>query len=107
MAGSAEQASNQPHPSDGGQRENEPINSSESLLQDDFGGFLPPLFDDNIDAFQFNDIFLGDTDTDLDSFFADIFSLPTFPRPDEIGPVSLFTSPSRSLVRGYRSDVDV
>ncbi|KAH6612175.1 hypothetical protein C7974DRAFT_92395 [Boeremia exigua] len=41
------------------------------------GSTLPPLFNDNIDVFNFDDIFLGDTEADLDSFFADVLSLPT------------------------------
>lgn len=74
------------------------------------GGTLPPLFNDNIDAFNFDDIFLGNTEADLDSFFADVFSLPTFPRVDCDEPAPLITSPLvplQPLVQGYYSDADV
>lgn len=77
-----------------------------SFVQNDYA-LLPPLFNDNVDAFQFDDIFLGDTETDLDSFFADIFSLPTFPRLGVDVPTSALTSTSQPLVHEYRSDAEV
>ncbi|KAF2621230.1 hypothetical protein BU25DRAFT_426630 [Macroventuria anomochaeta] len=63
-----------------------PDTSRASIVQEEFGDLLPPLFNGNINAFQFNDIFLGNTENNLDRFFADIFSLPTFPRLDINGP---------------------
>lgn len=78
-----------------------------ALLEPESFALLPPLFNDNVDAFQFNDIFLGDTETDLDSFFADIFSLPTFPRQLFDVPASVPTSTSQLLVHGYHSDTEV
>ena len=78
-----------------------------SSIQDDFGNLLPPLFEDNIDAFRFDDIFLGDAQTDLDSFFANIFSLPTFPRlgGEECTPISAVSS--QPLKIGYNADAEV
>jgi hypothetical protein len=78
-----------------------------SSMQDDFGNLLPPLFEDNIDAFRFDDIFLGDAQTDLDSFFANIFSLPTFPRlgGEESTPISAV--PSQPPKTGYNTDAEV
>jgi hypothetical protein len=71
------------------------------------GGTLPPLFNDCIDVFNFDDIFLGDTDANLDNFFADVFSLPTFPRVGCDEPAPPVTSPLQLLVQGYNSDAHV
>jgi hypothetical protein len=86
---------------------NLPITTDTSVSNHNNGSLLPPLFNDNIDAFQFDDIFLGSTEADLDSFFADVFSLPTYPRlgGDEYAP--LLTSALQPSVSGYNSDADV
>ena len=76
-------------------------------MQDDFGNLLPPLFNDNIDAFHFHDIFLGDSTTDLDNFFTNIFSLPTFPRLGGEVFLPISATPSQSLGYGYKSDAEV
>jgi hypothetical protein len=71
---------------------------------------LPSLYTDNPDAFQFDQIFTGDTNEELDRFFADIFSLPTFPRSESIDftpwPAPDLAPPS-STPQEYRSDSDV
>ncbi|KAG7404132.1 hypothetical protein Forpe1208_v015629 [Fusarium oxysporum f. sp. rapae] len=73
-------------------------------------GLLPSLYTDNPDAFQFDQIFNGDSNQDLDRFFADIFSLPTFPRSESIDLPpwpALDLAPPSSTPQEYRSDSDV
>ncbi|KAF6832233.1 hypothetical protein CPLU01_06332 [Colletotrichum plurivorum] len=41
---------------------------------------LPPLFDYELDTFQFDNIFCGDSEESLNSFFVDLFSCPSYPR---------------------------
>ncbi|KAF5513564.1 hypothetical protein CGCF413_v001659 [Colletotrichum fructicola] len=68
---------------------------------------LPPLFNDDFDALQFNNIFHGGTEEDLNEFFADIFSTPTYARAGYESPPATVVSPLQSLVGAYTSDDDV
>ncbi|KAL3302062.1 C6 zinc finger domain protein [Colletotrichum asianum] len=68
---------------------------------------LPPLFNDDFDALQFNNIFHGDTEEDLNEFFADIFSIPTYPRAGYESPPATVVSPLQRLVGAYTSEDDV
>jgi hypothetical protein len=72
------------------------------------GGILPSLYSDNLEEFCFDDIFGGSSDEALESFFTDIFSIPSFPRAKTSdGPVLEPLPCERPVVRGYRSDDDV
>ncbi|KAF9877522.1 hypothetical protein CkaCkLH20_05222 [Colletotrichum karsti] len=75
------------------------------LYQNPPGGFLPSLFDDTLDVSQFDSIFRGDSEDDLDNFFANLFSLPSFPRASVGEPSGL--AEAASPVHGYTSDADV
>lgn len=78
---------------------------------DDQLGLLPPLFNNDLDAFEFENIFLGDSEIDLNNFFGDVFSIPSFP------PVTIsadfdsaenILSDRRGLIfQRYRSDAEV
>lgn len=68
---------------------------------------LPPLFNDDFDALQFNNIFHGDTEEDLNQFFADIFSIPTYPRAGYESSPATIVSPLRRLFGNFTSDDDV
>jgi hypothetical protein len=73
-------------------------------------GPLPMLFDEDLNAFEFDQTFTGDTDGALDRFFADVFCLPSFPRPRRPDSPSLPVDASWrswSAFRDYRSDDDV
>ncbi|KAF4956404.1 hypothetical protein FSARC_11607 [Fusarium sarcochroum] len=47
---------------------------------DEMPGFLPTLYNDNLNEFHFEDIFYGDSNEALDNFFVDVFSLPSYPQ---------------------------
>lgn len=72
------------------------------------GGFLPSLYSDNLEEFCFDDIFGGPSDEALESFFTDIFSIPSFPRAKTAdGSVLQHLQYEGHVIRGYRSDDDV
>lgn len=77
------------------------------MYQDGSGEFLPSLFDDNFDLFQFDSIFRGDSEADMDNFFANLFSLPSFPRPSVDEPTAPVETWPHQLVHGYKSDAHV
>ncbi|KAK6207955.1 c6 zinc finger domain-containing protein [Colletotrichum tabaci] len=72
-----------------------------------FSGFLPTLFDDDLDAFQFDDIFQGGSEADLDNFFANIFSAPSFPRGSPHEAITAIPSLDEELVTQYRSHAEI
>ncbi|KAG7060719.1 C6 zinc finger domain protein [Colletotrichum scovillei] len=71
--------------------------STSTIGQETFAGLLPPLFNGDFAAFEFDNIFQGDSDADLDSFFVDIFSTPSFPRVGLCQPSSVSSTPSHHL----------
>ncbi|KAH7146151.1 hypothetical protein EDB81DRAFT_485324 [Dactylonectria macrodidyma] len=70
---------------------------------------LPPLYNDDLGTIQFDDIFGGDSNDTLDTFFASLFSLPSYPPAGVIDePVFDGLEPSHTYVlRRYKSDDDV
>ncbi|KAK2469232.1 hypothetical protein H9L39_19213 [Fusarium oxysporum f. sp. albedinis] len=79
-----------------------------SPLNDLTGGSLPPLYGDNLEDFCFDDIFGGPSDDALESFFTDIFTIPSFPRARTADGLVLGSLQSeRPIIRGYGSDDDV
>ncbi|KAL0778769.1 hypothetical protein CaCOL14_005027 [Colletotrichum acutatum] len=79
-------------------QETSPGNGSISTIgQETFAGLLPPLFNGDFAAFEFDNIFQGDSDADLDRFFVDVFSTPSFPRVGLCQPPSISSIPSPHL----------
>lgn len=72
-----------------------------------FSGFLPTLFDDDLDAFQFDDIFQGGSEADLDNFFANIFSAPSFPRGSPHDAATTIAPLNEEFSSRYRSHVEM
>nr|XP_036576008.1 uncharacterized protein CTRU02_13998 [Colletotrichum truncatum]KAF6782679.1 hypothetical protein CTRU02_13998 [Colletotrichum truncatum] len=68
---------------------------------------LPPLYNDDLDAFQFRDIFRGDSETDLDDFFTDLFSTPSFPRASTSDIPTATAPPLQQLTSNFYTDADV
>ncbi|KXH28829.1 hypothetical protein CSIM01_03479 [Colletotrichum simmondsii] len=71
--------------------------STSTIGQQTFTGLLPPLFNGDFAAFEFDNIFQGDSDADLDNFFVDVFSNPSFPRVGLCQPPSVSSTPSHHL----------
>ncbi|KAJ5256830.1 hypothetical protein N7478_012934 [Penicillium angulare] len=83
----------------------------QALDMDDQLGLLPPLFNDDLNSFEFENIFSGDSDIELNNFFGDIFSLPSYPPvtiPEDLIPVvdALSDRPAPVFQR-YSSDAQV
>ncbi|KAH6980647.1 hypothetical protein BKA56DRAFT_585822 [Ilyonectria sp. MPI-CAGE-AT-0026] len=79
------------------------------VVVDDPKGILPPLYNDDLGTIQFDDIFGGDSNDDLDTFFASLFSLPSYP-PAGVIDEPLFDGlgpPHIHVLRRYKSDDDV
>ncbi|WQF75396.1 hypothetical protein CDEST_00410 [Colletotrichum destructivum] len=72
-----------------------------------FSGFLPTLFDDDLDSFQFDDIFQGGSEAELDSFFANIFSAPSFPRASPHEVTTAIALLDEELYSQYRSHAEI
>ncbi|KAH7118334.1 hypothetical protein EDB81DRAFT_238988 [Dactylonectria macrodidyma] len=79
------------------------------VFVDDPQGVLPPLYNDDVGTIQFDNIFGGDSNDALDTFFASIFSLPSYPPAGVIGEpvVDGLGPPHIHVLRGYKSDNDV
>ncbi|KZL67429.1 c6 zinc finger domain-containing protein [Colletotrichum incanum] len=75
--------------------------------QETLSGFLLPLFNDDLDAFQFDQIFQGDSEADLDNFFADIFSTPSFPRTVLHEPIAITVPVKEEIFPKYESTAEI
>lgn len=72
-------------------------------------GVLPPLYNDDLDTIQFDDILRGDSIDALDTFFTNVFSLPSYPPARVIDEpvVDGLEPPLIHVLRRYKSDDDV
>ncbi|TQN65159.1 hypothetical protein CSHISOI_09885 [Colletotrichum shisoi] len=99
-----------------GEKEDIPAESSDSdnpntadvgLGGESFSGLLPTLFYDDLDAFQVDDIFQGGSEADLDNFFANIFSAPSFPRVSPHDATTAIAPLDQELYSQYRSHAEI
>lgn len=73
-----------------------------------YGGLLPPLFSGDLDSFQFEGMFGGSTDAELDSFYAEMFRIPSFPRVGSFDPTDLVLGESQPVYQQpYHSDAQI
>lgn len=73
-----------------------------------YGGLLPPMFSGDLDSFQFEGMFGGSTDAELDSFFAEMFRIPSFPRVGSFDPTDLALGESQPVYQQpYHSDAQI
>ncbi|RYN77051.1 hypothetical protein AA0117_g5357 [Alternaria alternata] len=73
-----------------------------------YGGLLPPLFSGDLGSFQFEGMFGGSTDAELDSFFAEMFRIPSFPRVGSFDPTDLVLGESQPVYQQpYHSDAQI
>ncbi|CAN9176740.1 unnamed protein product [Alternaria alternata] len=73
-----------------------------------YGGLLPPLFSGDLDSFQFEGMFGGSTDAELDSFFTEMFRIPSFPRVGSFDPAGPILEESQPIYKQrYHSDTQV
>ncbi|RYN34581.1 hypothetical protein AA0114_g11849 [Alternaria tenuissima] len=73
-----------------------------------YGGLIPPLFSGDLDSFQFEGMFGGSTDAELDSFFAEMFRIPSFPRVGSFDPTDLALGESQPVYQQpYHSDAQI